>query len=69
MILFYSILFYYDVPLDVDYTIDSSLKKVEEYLITLGFVKNKYGEFKKGDIMVAPLDQSLDLIIYVWKTN
>lgn len=64
-----SILFYYDVPLDVDYTIDSSLKKVEEYLITLGFEKNKYGEFKKGDIMVAPLDQSLDLIIYVWKVN
>lgn len=64
-----SILFYYDVPLDVDYTINGSLKKIEEYLITLGFEKNKYGEFKKGDIIVAPIDQSLDLVIYVWKAN
>ena len=58
---------YYDVPLDVDYTIDSSLQAIEDYLISLGFVKNTYGEFSKGDICVAPVDSSLDLFIYIWK--
>ena len=62
-----AITFYYDVPLDVDYSIDSSLEKIEEYLIELGFVKNHAGEFHKGDIWVAPVDQNLDLLIYVWK--
>ena len=58
---------YYDVPLDVDYSIDSSLKAVEDYLISLGFVKNDANEFSKGNICVAPVDSSLDLFIYVWK--
>ena len=62
-----AITFYYDVPLDVDYSIDSSLEKIEEYLISLGFNKNSAGEFHKGDIWVSPVDQNLDLIIYVWK--
>ena len=62
-----AITFYYDVPLDVDYSISSSLETIENYLISLGFTKNHAGEFKKGDIWVAPLDQNLDLIIYVWK--
>lgn len=62
-----AIVFYYDVPLDIDYTIDSSLKAVEEYLISLGFVKNLSGEFKKGDIVIAPMDMDLDFVIYVWK--
>ena len=62
-----AITFYYDVPLDVDYSINSSLETIENYLISLGFTKNHAGEFKKGDIWVAPLDQNLDLIIYVWK--
>ena len=62
-----AITFYYDVPLDVDYSIDSSLEAIEEYLIGLGFTKNKAGEFKKGNIWVQPVDNNLDLLIYVWK--
>ena len=62
-----AITFYYDVPLDVDYSIESSLELVEEYLLSIGFRKNSAGEFNKDDIWVAPVDQSLDLIIYVWK--
>lgn len=61
-----AIVFYYDVPLDVDYTINSSLTAVKEYLVSLGFERNKYDEYVKGNIRVAPVDSSLDLIIYVW---
>lgn len=62
-----SVVFYYDVPLDVDYTIDSSLNKVGEYLLSLGFIKNANDEYSKDGIYVAPVDSSLDLVIYVWK--
>ncbi len=62
-----AITFYYDVPLDVDYSINSSLEKIEEFLIQEGFVKNSAGEFNKGNIWIAPVDQNLDFIIYVWK--
>lgn len=64
--------FYYDVPLDVDYTIDSSLEKIDEYLIGLGFTE-KDGEYSKSingkTIYVAPVDSSLDLMIYMWGDN
>lgn len=62
-----AIVFYYDVPLDINYTIDSSLKEVENYLLSLGFVRDSNGNFKKGNINIAPTDYSLDLLIYVWK--
>ena len=62
-----AITFYYDVPLDVDYSINSSLDLMEEFLIQEGFVKNSAGEFNKGNIWIAPVDQNLDFIIYVWK--
>lgn len=62
-----AVVLYYDVPLDMNYTITSSLKLVEDYLLSLGFVKNANGEFSKGDICVAPTDSSLDLMIYIWK--
>ncbi len=62
--------FFYDVPLDVDYSINSSLDKVNSYLESLGFVRNEYGEFYKdvtgGTLYVAPVDNQLDLYIYVW---
>ena len=45
-----AIVFYYDVPLDINYTIDSSLKEVENYLLSLGFVRDSNGNFKKGNI-------------------
>lgn len=60
--------FYYDVPLDSDYTISSSLEKVYDYLLSLGFTNNGHNEYVKGDITVAPVDTSLDLFIYVYKT-
>ena len=62
-----SLLFYYDVPLDIDYSINDSLKKIEDYLISLGFVNNGSGEFTNGEIYIAPTDSQLDLVIYVWK--
>lgn len=62
-----SVVFYYDVPLDMDYTINSSLTAIEEYLLGMGFTKNRYGEFTKDDIAVLPKDSSLDLMIYIWK--
>ncbi len=62
-----SIMFYYDVPLDTNYSIDSSMKKVSEYLLSLGFTKNKHGEYSKDGIVVTAVDNDLDLMIYVWK--
>ncbi len=62
-----AIVFYYDVPLDTNYSIDSSMKKVSEYLLSLGFTKNKHGEYSKDGIVVTAVDNDLDLMIYVWK--
>lgn len=62
-----AIVFYYDVPLDYDYTIDSSLKILDDYLLSLGFDKNKYDEYSNGEIVIAPVDSSLDLTVYIWK--
>ncbi len=64
-----SLLMYYDVPLDKDYTISSSMKKIGKYLVTNGFVENEYGEYHKGNIWVQPADNDLDLVIYIWKTS
>ena len=61
-----AIVFYYDVPLDMDYTIDDSLALVNEFLVEEGFTRNARGEFVKGNIHVSPLDVSLDFTIYVW---
>lgn len=60
---------YYDVPLDVDYTINSSLNAVREFLKEKGFVRNKYDEYhdEANGIWVAPIDQSLDFVVYIWK--
>lgn len=62
-----AIIMYYDVPLDLDYTIDSSLDAIADYLESLGFKKNAGGEYILGDICILPMDNSLDLIIYIWK--
>ncbi len=58
--------FYYDVPLDVDYSIESSLRKVKQQLLDNGFVQNAKGEYIKNGVIVQPMDVSLDFIIYVW---
>lgn len=60
------VVFYYDVPLDEDWTIDTTLKAVDAYLLELGFEKNSYGEYWKDDIVILPLDNSLDFMIYMW---
>lgn len=60
---------YYDVPLDLDYTINSSLLAVEEFLLEKGFTKNEHNEFRKGDIVILPMDSQLDFMIYVWKAK
>lgn len=62
-----AVILYYDVPLGLDYTIDAPLKSIKDYLISLGFEENKYGEFNKDNIWISPQDSNLDLVIYVWK--
>lgn len=81
---------YYDVPLDIDYSITSSLEKINDYLLSLGFKDLGTGEYsktikvnvieeieingikisqevtKEKTVYVAPVDSSLDLIIYMW---
>lgn len=66
-----AIVFYYDVPLDIDYTITSSMLAVREQLSEAGFVRNKYDEYhdEENGIWVAPVDSSLDFMIYVWKDS
>lgn len=61
--------FYYDVPLGIDYSIDQPLEDIGNYLLELGFIKNQYGEYYKGNIYILPVDSSLDLNIYVWSYN
>ncbi len=67
--------FYYDVPLDVNYSIDSSLDALDVFLKQEGFSRNKAGEYSKSitnadgqskKLWVHPVDSSLDLYIYVW---
>lgn len=62
-----AVVLYYDVPLDTDYTIESSLKAVDEYLKSIGFTQTGTDEFRKGDIVVCPIDENLDFMIYVYK--
>ena len=64
-----AVMMFYDVPLDLNYTINSSIKTVEEFLVSNGFIKNRNGWFQKGDICIAPTDSSLDFMIYVWKST
>lgn len=61
-----AVMLYYDVPLDIDYTIESSIDLVEDYLVSLGFTKVPEGYYVKDNIHVAPTDTNLDFMIYVW---
>lgn len=58
---------YYDVPLDLDYTINTTMTAIKDYLTANGFVKNAGGEYELGDIVVFPTEVDLDFFIYVWK--
>ena len=59
---------YYDVPIDLNYTINSSLEKVYDCLEDCGFT-NRNGTIVKGDISIVPVDNELDLMIYVYRTS
>lgn len=61
------IVFYFDVPLDVDYSISSSIKKLETFLLAEGFEKGKNGVFTKGSVAIEIVDADLDFTVYVWK--
>lgn len=63
-----TVILYYDVPLDSDRSIDSSIKSVQIFLENNGFEKNAHGEYVNGMISALPYDSSLDFIIYIWKT-
>lgn len=64
-----AVVLYYDVPLDTDYTITSSIVAVQEYLKAQGFTQSQTDSttFVKGDIAVVPMDENLDFMIYVYK--
>ncbi|MCH5160531.1 MAG: hypothetical protein J1G04_00720 [Clostridiales bacterium] len=62
-----SIVFYFDVPLDVDYSIETSLEAVRQQLYAAGYKHIGGDVFAKGEIYVQPLDNSLDLNINVWR--
>lgn len=62
----WTVVLYYDVPLDIDYTITTSLDKVNNYLASLGYQKDRYGEYHKDGIGIVAVDNDLDLLIYVW---
>ena len=56
------------MPLDLDYTTDSSLKKVDALLTSKGFVADENGEYRNPDInvVIKPVDESLDFFVYIW---
>lgn len=60
---------YYDVPLDINYTIDSSMVKIKKLLTDNGFTQNSYGEYVNGNVIVFVSDEGLDLTIYAWNKS
>lgn len=61
-----SIVLYYDVPLDIDYSIESSLRVVRNYLVEQGFTRTENDVFIKDNLYIEPVDSSLDYYIYIW---
>ena len=61
-----AMLLWYDVPLDIDYTITTSLEKAYKFLEGNGFVKGSDNAYRKGNLCVRPVDNSLDLHVYIW---
>ena len=62
-----AVVLYYDVPLDTDYTITTSLNAVYNYLKAEGFTQVDATTFVKDGIAVSPVDENLDFMIYVYK--
>lgn len=63
----HTVVFYYDVPLDVNYTIESSMRALQALLIEEGFERDKNGVYTKGSVAVNIVDADLDFTVYVWK--
>lgn len=62
-----TLIIYYDVPLDRDYTITTSLNAVTKWLVEeQGFEGLGGNQFTNGVINVLVSDDELDLNIYVW---
>ena len=59
---------YYDVPLDMNYTIESSMRAVSKFLIEEGYTRTSAYRFTNGTLDIAIVDKDLDLFIYIWKT-
>ena len=64
-----AITLYYDVPLDLNYSIDSSVEKVYKCLEDNGFVNVGNHIYVKGNITIEAFDSDLDLLIYVYRTS
>lgn len=60
---------YYDVPLDLNYSIETSLNKVHDCLVDNGFINMGNDVYVKGDITIVPVDNELDLMIYIYRTS
>lgn len=61
---------YYDVLLDLDYSIDSSIDKVEKYAVSQGYTLGAHGIYEKGDYRLQAVDNgSMDLYVYIWKVD
>lgn len=63
-----SLCLYYDVPLDLDYTINDTLRTVYLFLIEAGYTNVGNNVYVKDDITIIPVDSSLDFLIYIYKT-
>lgn len=64
-----SVSFYYDVPLDTNYSIESSLIKIRSLLKENGFKLNARGHWVKegSDVVIDVEDNELDLYVHVRK--
>lgn len=57
---------YFDVELDMDYTITSSMDKLARFLESNGFTMTAEYEYRKGRLGIAIADNDLDLYVYLW---
>lgn len=64
-----SLLLFFEVPFDVDYSIDSSLAAFGAFLESNGFAENNNGVYVKGDISVLPEENSMRFFVYIWNNS
>lgn len=61
-----SVKLFFEVPYDIDNSIDTSLAKVRELLDQNGFTKSGTDTYVKGNMSVEPINDQMRLLIYVW---